>query len=345
VDIISGTLKQLYGALLVLVAVLSIGVVGFIYFEDYTLLEAFYMTVITLSTVGFSEVKPLSEAGQLFTSLLIISSFGIFAYGFSAVAQSVFSGQLGLYLKNRKLMKKLSSLQNHVIICGFGRNGRTALQRLKAYGIEVVVIENVEETIDKYLRNTDILYVNGDATTDEALEQAYVGKASALITTLSKDADNLFVVISAKALNNKLRLVSRASNVSTEKKLRSAGANAVVMPEAVGGAHMATLIKSEDLVEFLNHISVDGNSETNLEEINLTEIDIGKTPNTLNDLAIRQATGCNVIGLKDAHGKFIVNPGGDQVLEANSHLFVLGNTQQIEKLNAHLKIDKRHTFT
>jgi len=342
---ISITLRKLYVALIALGVILAFGVAGYMFFESYSLLEAFYMTVITLSTVGYGEVRPLSESGQLFTAFLIISSFGIFAYGFSLLAQSVFSGELGRYLKNRKLEKKLNNLENHAIICGFGRNGRRAMERLQAYGLDVVVIENKQATIEKYLKGEDFLYVSGDATTDEVLEQAGVHRAKALITTLSKDADNLFVVITARAVNSKIRLVSRASNHSTEKKLRSAGADAVVMPEAVGGAHMASLVKSLDIVEFLSHISVEGSSETNLEEVQISDFSDSAEALTLNDLNIREKTGCTVIGLKNPDGKYLINPGGQHKLQPQSQLFVLGNTGQIKKLNAHLKNHKKDFTT
>jgi voltage-gated potassium channel len=340
-ETITQTFKKLYVALVALAAVIVMGVFGYMFIEGYTLLQAFYMTVITVSTVGYGEVEPLSEAGQLFTSFLIISSFGIFAYGLTQLSQSVFSGDLGRYLKRKKVEKKLSQLKNHAIICGFGRNGRRAFERLRAHGLNVVVVENRSENLDKVPKQKGVFYVNGDATQDEILEKAGVGQATALITTLNKDADNLFVVITTRALNKKIRLVSRASSNSTEKKLRSAGADAVVMPEAVGGAYMASMVKSLDMVEFLNHIAIEGSSETNLEEIEIGDFWGKGEYRTLNDLDIREKTGCTVIGLKNPRGDFIINPGGEHQLQEQVHLFVLGNGKQIMSLNHHLQNHKK----
>lgn len=326
------TLRRLYIALLVLFIVIAIGVVGFMILEGYSIQEGFYMTIITLSTVGFGEVKPLSPAGQWFTSFLIISGFGTFAYGFSLVAQALLSGELAIYIKRRRLDKTIKNLRDHVIVCGFGRNGRRAYAKLMAYGIDTVVIENDPHTIETHLAGRDILFLDGDATQDDMLQQAGVDKARSLVSTLSKDADNLFVVISARSLNSDIRLVSRASNDSTERKLRAVGVDSVVMPEAVGGAHMATLVKNPNIVEFLDHISVEGSSSINLEEVELREITQNQEHCTLNDLQIRQKTGCTVIGIKTPEGEYRINPGSDVQLGPNSKLFVLGAPEQINTL-------------
>lgn len=325
--------RHLYIALTVLLSFLVIGIAGFMIIEGYTIVEAIYMTVITLSTVGFKEVRPLSAGGQVFTSLLIISSFGTFAYVITILTRSLLTGELGRFLKLHRLEKKIQRLSNHTIVCGYGRNGRRAAQKLKAYGQKFVVIEMDKEIIDQYLFDQKIPYIQGDATDDAVLQNAGIDRARSVITTLSKDADNLYAVISARSLNPNLIIISRAATESAEKKLKKAGANNVVMPEGVGGAHMATLVTSPNIVEFLESISVEGSSAINLEEIEVSQITSDSAESLkLRDLALRQKTGCTIIGLKTPEGDYVINPGGELELTPNSRLFVLGNPEEIQEL-------------
>lgn len=328
--------RNLYLALAALLVVLTTGILGFAVIEDYSLLESFYMTVITLSTVGFKEVRPLSEGGQLFTAFLIISSFGIFAYAISVVTRSVLSGELGNYYKEYRLQSQIEKLNHHIIICGYGRNGRRAAQKLMAYGQDFVVVENDEDTIEDFLKKEGIAFIKGDAKADDVLLSAGIEKAKSIISTLSKDADNLYVVITARDLNPSINIISRASDPGTEKKLKAVGANHVVMPEGVGGAHMATLVMSPNIVEFLEFISVEGSSAINLEEIEVSQITEVADGMMLKDLALRQKTGCSIIGLKTPEGEYIINPGADSHITHHSKLFVLGKPEEINHLYKYL---------
>ncbi|WP_246452184.1 potassium channel family protein [Croceimicrobium hydrocarbonivorans] len=321
------TIVSLLGTLIL------IGVSGYMLIEDYHFSEAFYMTIITVSTVGFGEVQALSTAGQWFTSFLIIASFGTFAYGLTLLTQVLISGELAEDIKRRNLNRSISTIKGHVILCGFGRNGRRALRKLVAYGQEVLVIENDPQIIEQYLKSANVLYLEADATDDDVLRQAGVDRANALVTTLSKDADNLFVVISARTLSPSIRLISRASSESTERKLRAVGVDSVVMPEGVGGGHMASLVMNPNIVEFLEHLSVEGSSDSNLEEIELSDLLGEKRSCNLNELHIRQRTGCTIIGIKDPEGNYMINPSSEIILRPKSRLFVLGNARQIKALN------------
>ncbi len=324
--------RNLYLSLAALFAVLAAGVLGFMLIEEYSLLESFYMTVITLSTVGFKEVRPLTDNGQIFTAFLIISSFGIFAYAISVVTRSVLSGDLGAYYKVYRLQNQIEKLESHIIICGFGRNGRRAAKKLRAYKQDFVIIENNEDIVEQYLKGEDLLFIKGDATEDDVLISAGIHEAKSIITTLSKDADNLYVVITARELNKEINIISRAANISSEKKLKAVGANHVVMPEGVGGAHMATLVMNPNIVEFLEFISVEGSSSINLEEIEVSQITGSSESMQLKDLALRQKTGCTIIGLKTPSGEYIINPGADTIISHHSRLFVLGKPEEIKDL-------------
>lgn len=325
--------RSLYLIVLIFSGVLIIGTAGYYFLEDYSVLESFYMTVITISTVGFKEVRPLSQPGQLFTAFLIISSFGTFAYGASLITRSILSGELGRYYKLYRLENRIQKLENHVIICGFGRNGRRAARKLQAHNQDFLVIEANDDVIQEQLLGTDMLYLEGDATEDEVLERAGIDRAKSLISSLSKDADNLYTVITARQLSKDIKIIARASNESAQNKLQAIGANHVVMPEGVGGAHMASLVMTPHIVEFLDSISVEGSSEVNLEEVEVSQLTTRSGEMRIADLELRQRTGCSIIGIYNEDGGNIINPDPDTVIGPNSRLFVLGKPEQIRDLN------------
>ncbi|GAB5539980.1 MAG: potassium channel protein [Salibacteraceae bacterium] len=309
--------------------------------EDYTFTEAFYMTVITVSTVGFGEVKSLSEAGQLFTSFLIITTFGTFAYTISNLTRYVLSGQYKIYLKTFQIMNALERLENHVIVCGYGRNGRQSIKTLRAHNERFVVIESNKAILEKALENEpELLMVEGDATDDSILTKVGIDKAKALITTLPKDADNLFVVLTAREMNSNLNIITRASDDRSEHKLKIAGANNVILPDSVGGSHMATLVLTPDLMEFLDHISVMGKDESTLVEIQFKNLPKDFEHKSIVEIEKRYQTGARIIGFKTPQNEIIVNPSSETELEPKSKLFVLGNPEQIKKLKEALHIDE-----
>ena len=325
--------NKLYRALGIMVVVVMIGTVGFKTISElYTWIDALYMTIITVTTVGFREVHPMGDAGKLFTILLIVSSIIVYGYVLSVVTEYIANGRFFKQIKKRKMQQKIKDLENHSIVCGFGRNGRQAVERLKSYNKKCIVIENNKKLIDE-IDAMGILYVRGDATDDAVLLQANIEKAANLITTFPSDADNLFVVLSSRQMNKNLRIISRASNDTSYSKLKVAGADNIIMPDKIGGNHMASLIVTPDLIEFVERISIEGRDETNLEEIGTNDLPDEFINKTLVDLNIRKKTGCSVIGFKTAKNEYIINPGVDVVLEPNSHLIILGNTQQIKKLH------------
>lgn len=332
--------KEIYYALTFLIVVLFGGTLGYVLIEDFTVGNAFYMTVITVSTVGFGEVEQLSEVGRLFTSFLIISTFGTFAYTFSNVTRYIISGKYRIYFKNYKVMSELETLHNHVIVCGYGRNGKQAIKSLRAHDEQFVVIEYDNDMVTQIQDQDDqILIISGDATDDSILIKAGVERAKAIIATLPKDADNLFVVLSSRELNKNLNIISRASDDRSEHKLKIAGANNVILPDSVGGSHMATLVMTPDLMEFLDHISITGNDESTLVEVRFKNLPPEFEHKSIIEIEKRYKTGARIIGFKTPENEIIVNPSSETELVPKSKLFVLGNPDQIRRLKSALHID------
>lgn len=319
-----------------LVAIIVVGIFGFMIIDGFSFVNAIYMTVITMSTVGFREAQPLSDAGKLFTSFLILGSLGVLTYFITSITQSLFKNQLSFLYPGFSKRKRKIKMENHVVVVGFGRNGDQVVKELMTFGSNVVVIdENHEIVINNIGR--PIRFIEGNATDDEVLIKADVKTARALISTLPNDADNLFVVLTARALNPSLKIISRASSDSAEKKLRMAGVDSVVLPERVGGAHMATLVAQPDIVEFLEHLTLHSDTPTQLMEIACKELPEALKNKPIRDFAIRRKSGANIIGMKTAQGDLIMNPSPDTKLLPESKLFVLGTIEQIESLKDLLK--------
>ena len=323
-------------ALWIFLAVLVLGVSGYMLLEDYSFIEAVYMTVITVTTVGFREVTPLHDAGRIFTIFLILTSFGNFAYALSVFTQSLLTGEIADLYTNRIMKKKLESLENHVIVCGYGRVGRQAVSKLQVHNQQIVVIDEREISKEE-TKNSGVIFIEGDSTKDELLHEAQVSRAKAVITALPSDADNLYVVLSVRQLRPDITIISRVSNESSNSKLKAAGANNTIMPDHVGGAHIASLVVTPDVVEFLDHISVEGAAKINLEEISVDSIPETYLARKISDLEIRKQTGCTVIGYKSADGEYVINPGAEMELLPSSKLFVLGREEQIAELNEMFK--------
>lgn len=321
----------IYHAILVTILIIGLGTCGYVLIEGWSFFDSFYMTIITITTVGFSEVNALSDAGRAFTAFLIISSFGTIAYAVSLITSYIATGKYKQFQHELVNNKHLRKMEGHTIICGYGRVGKQAAGELIYQGKSVVVIEKSEEVMEKMAG--DVLFVYGDSTSDEALIKAGIHKAGALITALPADTDNLFVVLSAHELNPALKIISRASDQSSVKKLRVAGADNVIMPDLVGGAHMASLIVTPDIMEFLDLIKVGGKSSVNLEEISFNQLPSEVQSLTLAELESKLKSGCNIIGFRNANGEYKINPDPDTILEKGAKLFVLGSREQIKKLN------------
>ncbi len=323
---------KIYYALGLLILIVAGSTISYKVIEGWSWLDSFYQTIITVSTVGFGEVHPLTDNGKLYTAFLIITSFSTFAFAISSITSYIVTGDYRKYFKDYKTMKQIAQLKDHVIVCGYGRVGRKTIETLKAHHEFFIVLETDQKIIDKFREDGDIPYIQGNATEDETLVSAGIFNAKALITALPSDSDNLFVVLSAKELNPNLKVISRASKPSTKKKLKMAGANNVIMPDSLGGSHMAQLVSAPDVVEFLDQISIQGENHITLEGISFKDIPEGFQFKSLADLK-KEFTVCNIVGYKTSSGDYIINPSDDVEILPNCKIFVLGSPDQIKKLN------------
>lgn len=323
-------------ALSLMVVVLLFGVIGYKMLSDFTWIEAIYMTIITVTTVGFSEVRPLDANAKIFTVFLIVTSVFIFGFAISVVTEYILGRNSLELLKKKRVKKQIDDLTNHVVVCGFGRNGMQAAEKLIAYNKPFVVIEKDKEIIERH--EEEILFVEGDANEDDVLIQAGIDRAQYLITAVPDDAANLFIVLSARQLNRNLFIISRASQITSVKKLEFAGANKVIMPDKIGGDHMASLVVMPDLITFLDQLSIEGEHTTNLEEVSIEDFTNQMDCHSLRDLDLRRKTGCTIIGYIDPNGTYVINPEADLVLQPKSKVIVLGRPEQIRKLNQMFQI-------
>ena len=324
--------RSLRKLLLILFGIISFGTAGFMLIEGYSFRDALYMTMQVVSTVGFNEVQPFNGFGKEFTIVLIIISFSTFAYAVTSLWKILTSENIQTYLKYKALKKRMANLENHVIICGYGRNGSQAAKVLKAYGQDFVIIEQDEQRLGDLMNQKGIVFIEGDATEDSVLIKAGILRARGLISALEDDASNIFVVITARQLNKGLTITARANEETTVKKLMAAGANTTVTPNILGGGYMAHNLMKPGVTDFINHLSVGGLSETIIEEVSVSLLPKDVHALTIEDLAIQKKTGCNVVGMKSKDSEMIINPSVDSVLQPDSVLFVLGNPDQIRKL-------------
>jgi len=323
-------IKKLLMPGILLSIVIIIGVIGYMLIEGFPFIEAFYMTIITISTVGFGTAHKFSSAGMIFASGLIIISFGIFAYTVSTFTNLVVEGVFNDYLTHRKLKKQIKKMEGHVIICGYGRNGKQVATELSALDQKFIIIERDDKVVNQIKENSNFTFLYGDAVHEEDLEKAGIKTASSLITTLPNDADNLFIVLSARELNPNLKIISRASEEHSDTKLRRAGADNVIMPDKIGGQRMAKLVAQADIVEFIEGVMLQGHDDVNLEEVNCNKLTNCVAGKSIGELGVRNKSGANVLGIKKNDGSYIYNPSSDYLLQTDDKIFVIGSPEQIK---------------
>lgn len=314
------------------------GMIGYVVIEDFSFLEAFYMTTISVTTAGFTEVRKLTDAGRIFTSFLLITSWGAFAFAITRITQYIINGEVNKYFKNRRLMKAIDKLNHHVIVCGFGRNGQQAAKTLGYHYQQYLVIENDDAVMERIAEEQPgLIYIIGDSTDDDVLVRAGIHRAKALITTLPADADNVFIVLSARSLNPGIQIISRASEKNSYAKLVKAGADSVIMPDKIGGTHMATLVSKPDVIEFIDYLSGAEGESIHIESVSYNQLPADIRGQTLKRIMAWKKTGVNCIGIKDSEGKFIISPPEETIIDKGMKVLVLGTKQQIEDMKGNIQ--------
>lgn len=325
-----GSFRKIYFSFILLVITTLLGVLGFIWIERHSILDAVYMTVITMSTVGYGTIGELSTSGKIFAIGLIITSTSIFVYTLTTLTTFIIEGEVNHFFQRYRTGKKVQKMKDHIIICGLGRNGREAALELVWQGIPFVAIEQDQEMIEKFISQYKALAIRGDATQEEVLEMANIHSAKALICALPSDADNVFITLTAREMNPSLKIIARATNESSISKLKRAGATQVVLPHMIGGRKMANLITRPVLTEFIDMITGQGNPNTHVEDVSCDAY-----PNlankTLSELDIRGRTGVTVIGRKRKDQKIELNLPDQTHFEPGDQLYVWGTEEQLKR--------------
>lgn len=327
----NSSLTQAYYSFGLLFLIIIAGILGY-KLLGFTLVEAFYQTIITIATVGFKEVHQLNDAGMIFTAFLIIFSIGIFAYAVSTITRYIVEGVYRNYYKDNIVKRKIERLTDHVVICGYGRNGKQAASELMDHKVPILVVEKDPELVQTLREMPGMLYIEGDAGNEEVLLQTNLKNARALISTLPEDADNLFVVLTAKDYNPELTIISRASLDHSDVKLKRAGATNVIMPDKIGGKRMAKLVAQPDIVEFIDYMLLQSAENVVLEELNCEQISSCFSGKSIKELDIRNESGANIIGMKREDNNFLINPPAETILTPRDKLFALGTRKQINSL-------------
>jgi len=297
--------------------------------EKIDFLDALYMTVITVATVGFREVKTLSNEGKIFTMILIFCGFGVFTYAATVGAQILVEGEIHEVFRKRRMKKQIDKLREHYIICGFGRMGEIICNELKTSKVPFVVVDKDEEM---FKDRDDIVYLVGDATRDEVLKEAGIERAKGLVSVLSTDAENLYVVLSARAMNPGLFIVARAAEEEAKSKLKRAGADRVVCPYHIGGLRIAQTLLRPNVVDFLEFATSSEYFDIQIEEIEVSPV-ASFVEKTLGEAGIGRDLGVIIVGIKRRDGKMVFNPSAQTLISPGDILIVIGPREKLEYLS------------
>lgn len=322
--------RKVYLLCILLALVFGFGTLGYMFLEGWSAFDSFYMTVITLATIGYGETHPLSMAGRAFTIVLIFLGLGIFTVLVGSVSRAVLEGQFNrIFDRSRKMRERVDQLVNHTIFCGFSRLSRIAAAELRRAGEEIVVIE-ADEARGREAEQAGFLVIYGDATLDESLTSAGVARAKRLVTLLPRDSDNVYVTLTARELNTALYVVSRAEDEVGEKRLKRAGVNRIVSAYRIAARKLADGLMRPYITDFFD-IAGTGTAGWKIEEIKIpvTSAICGKT---LRDLALRQTANVSIAAIISPDGKFQLNPQGDTTLVAESTLIAVGWQSDIQAL-------------
>ncbi|NDJ77824.1 MAG: potassium channel protein [Chloroflexi bacterium] len=320
-------------AVVLIVSVVGGGTVGYTLLEGWNVLDSLYMTIITMTTVGYGEISPLSEGGRVFTIALIITSIGLAGYAVSTLAAFVVEGEFYRIIRERRMDQRITHLSEHVIVCGGGRTGKYIVEEFHRTRTLFVLIEQSLDVIEHVQQQIgDFPYLVADATDDDTLRLAGIDRARGLVAALGEDKDNVFIVLSARALNARLRIIARVNDEDNMSKLHKAGANELVSPNAIGGLRMASIMLRPVVVAFLDEMLRVSDQPLRIEEVHVDKVPnlIGKT---LVDADIGRRTGMLVMAVRNRDGRHQFNPGARTVLQQGDILIVVGTPEQLEALH------------
>jgi len=327
--------RELFVPLLAIFAIVIIGFVGLMFIEKLSPLQSLYMLVITLATIGYGDVVPVTDAGKIFTICLVLAGFTVGLYAVGKISAFFVEGELSKLLKQRKMNKVLDSMKDHYIVCGYGKTGKRVLEDLLNKGLDVVIIENNAERSEKLkeIYNKNFIHLDADATNDDVLLQAGIERARILISVLSSDAENLFVTLSAKDLNKKIKVITRVSETTSGEKFRKAGADFIVSPIEIATDRIISIATTS--ADFFSFVEFAGAREE-LKDYKFGMVEIHEGSDLINktyrEANIPQRTNLVVIGFYSSQSELQVNPKADNIIQLDDRLLVFGNEDQIETL-------------
>ncbi|MDY0340014.1 MAG: potassium channel protein [Coriobacteriia bacterium] len=326
-------MKRTAIAALLLVGVLALGTGGYMVIEGWTFLDGLYMTVITVATVGFKEVAPLSPAGRVFTIAMVFAGVGGIAYSLGVLVEFMIEGQLTDLMEGRRMVKRIEMLSGHYIVAGMGRVGSVVCSSLQDQGAPFVVIDRCDECKAEAL-DQGWLFLGGDATSEETLEAAGIARAKGLVTALDTDADNLFVAMSARGLNPDLFIVARSSSITSESKILRVGADRVITPNVIGGRRMASSVLDPFVSDYLELVSHSEGLEYRLDTFQVTGASL-LAGQSIREARVRDVTGAYIMAIAHS-GVTDSNPSPDRVLDPGDHVVAFGTRAQLDSLGAML---------
>lgn len=309
---------------------LAVGWVGYVYIEGWSWTDSVYMTVITISTVGFGEIRPLSPTGRVFTGAMIIMGVSTTAYAFSTMANLIVTGDFRSLIWRKRMQNRIDKLRGHYIVCGFGRVGEHVVQDLMAHDEDLVLVEMLPSVRHEF-ENSNVIMVEGNATDDKVLLQAGIDHAAGICCCLPNDSDNVYVALTARALNPNLTIISRSNSPESERKLIIAGVDHVINPYTTSGRRMARQLVHPNILEFMDVVMHQGKLDIVIEEIEISE----RSPLrdvTISQTEIRKRLGANILAVRRPDGETFLNPGVEFHLRASDTLIALGTPEQLDLL-------------